>query len=107
MSRRIFAQENVCESLGDDALVLRDTCLVLIILRNAPIEVIRVTMCALPVAQSVTVITGQENAKNSSNDSKNTPHDLSYLEIIKFRINVRIALGRAYHGTLCNWKYPI
>ena len=58
----------------------RDTCLVLIILRNAPIDVIRVTMCALPVQQSVTVITGQENVRNSSNDSKNTPHDRSYLK---------------------------
>lgn len=95
---------------GDDELVSRITCLVLIILRNAPIDVMRVTMCALPVAQSVTVITGQENVRNSSKDSKNTPHDLSYLKGIKFRINVRIApssVGRAYHGTLCNWKYPI
>jgi hypothetical protein len=44
--------------------------LVLIILRKAPIEVRRVTICALPVHESVTVITGQEKAKNSSNDEK-------------------------------------
>lgn len=45
------------------------THLVLIILRKAPTEVIRVTICALPVLVSVTVITGHENARNCSKDS--------------------------------------
>lgn len=53
--------------------------LVLIILRNAPIVFILVTMCAFPVIQSVTVITGHENVRNVSNDSKNAPQDRSYL----------------------------
>jgi hypothetical protein len=44
--------------------------LVFIILINAPIEFSRVTICALPVHASVTVITGQENARKASNDSK-------------------------------------
>lgn len=42
--------------------------LVFIILINAPMEFKRVTICALPDHASVTVITGQEKAKNSSND---------------------------------------
>ena len=54
--------------------------LVLIILRKAPIDVIRVTMCALPVQQSVTVMTGHENVRNSSKDSKNTPQERSNLD---------------------------
>jgi len=40
----------------------------LIILIKAPMEFKRVTMCALPENASVTVITGQEKTKNSSND---------------------------------------
>lgn len=44
--------------------------LVFIILRNAPTELRRVTIWALPVYASVTVITGQENARKASNDSK-------------------------------------
>ena len=47
-----------------------DIYLVFIILINAPIELRRVTICALPVHASVTVITGQENARKASNDSK-------------------------------------
>lgn len=53
--------------------------LVLIILRKAPMEVIRVTMCALPVWASVTVITGQENATKSSKELNRCPHERSYL----------------------------
>ena len=41
---------------------------VLIILMKAPMEVSRVTMCARPVQESVTVMTGQENARNSSKE---------------------------------------
>jgi len=44
--------------------------LVFIILRKAPMEFSRVTMCARPVHASVTMMTGQENARNSSKDWK-------------------------------------
>lgn len=60
--------------------------LVLIIFKNAPIEFNRVTMCALPVYASVTVITGHEKAKNSSNEVKRCPHVLSNLVHHKFGI---------------------
>ena len=53
--------------------------LVLIIFKKAPMELRRVTIWALPVRESVTVMTGQENARNSSNVSNKCPHDLSYL----------------------------
>ena len=36
-------------------------------------------MCARPVQESVTVIVGHEKVRNSSNDSKRTPHERSYL----------------------------
>src|ERR1700722_12280910 len=55
------------------------TWLVLIILRKAPMEVILVTIWALPVHASVTVITGQENSKKSSKEAKKCPHERSYL----------------------------
>lgn len=55
------------------------THLVFIIFKNAPTELRRVTICALPVVASVTVITGQENARNASNDSKRCPQERSYL----------------------------
>ena len=58
---------------------MRSTHLVLSILRNAPTVDKRTTMCARPVQVSVTVIVGHEKVRNSSNDSKNTPHDLSNL----------------------------
>lgn len=66
----------------------KDICAyrVLTSLIKAPIELNRVTICALPVHESVTVITGHENAKNSSNDAKRWPQDLSYLlSIIRIR----------------------
>ena len=44
---------------------------VLIILRKAAMEVMRVTMCARPVRISVMMTTGQEKARNCSNVSKN------------------------------------
>ena len=53
--------------------------LVFIILRKAPMEFNRVTMCSRPVHASVTMMTGQENARNSSKDWKWCPHDCSYL----------------------------
>jgi len=53
--------------------------LVLIIFRNAVIEVNRVTIWALPVELSVTVIAGQEKERNWSKDSNRCPQDLSYL----------------------------
>ena len=62
---------------------MHDTCLVLIILRNAPIEVILVTICALPVHESVTVMTGQEKARKSPNDAKRWPHERSYLGTVR------------------------
>lgn len=45
-------------------------------------DVILVTMWALPVQQSVTVMTGHENVRKASKDSKNTPQDRSYLQAI-------------------------
>ena len=53
--------------------------LVLIIFRKAPIEDIRVTMCARPVRASVIVMTGQEKDKKSSNVLNRCPHVRSYL----------------------------
>ena len=67
--------------------------------------VMRVTICALPVQQSVTVMTGQENVRNSSNDSKKTPHDRSYLSFkVTFSLVEHKADRIAYQGILCNWK---
>jgi hypothetical protein len=54
---------------------------VLIILRKAPIEVRRVTMCARPVHTSVQVMQGQENARKSSKVENRWPHERSYLNI--------------------------
>jgi hypothetical protein len=62
------------------------TDLVLIILRNAPMEVRRVTMCALPVTVSVTMTTGHEKARNSSNDWNRCPHERSYLRYLSSAI---------------------
>ena len=59
--------------------IVMDKYLVFIILRNAPTELRRVKIWALPVPASVTVITGQENTRKASNDSKRWPQDLSYL----------------------------
>ena len=53
--------------------------LVLIIRRKAPIEFNQVMICALPVQESVTVITGHENARKSSKDAKRWPQDRSHL----------------------------
>lgn len=55
------------------------THLVLIIFKNAPTEFRRVTICALPVVASVTVMTGHENARNASKVSNRWPQDRSYL----------------------------
>jgi len=55
------------------------TNLVFIILRNAPMEVSRVTMCGFPVHASVIVMTGHEKARNSSKDEKRGPQERSYL----------------------------
>jgi hypothetical protein len=57
----------------------RPADLVLIIFRNAPIEVRRVTICGLPVHESVTVMTGHENARKSSKDENRGPQERSYL----------------------------
>lgn len=51
----------------------------LIILRKAAMEDMRVTICARPVRASVTVIAGQEKARNCSNVSKKWPHVRSCL----------------------------
>jgi len=79
--------------------------LVLIIFRKALIEFNRVTIWALPVELSVTVIAGQEKERNWSNDSNRCPHDLSYL----FGQNERSRgfIGPTYQGMLYVWKYPI
>lgn len=63
--------------------VMASAHLVLIIFKNAPIEVKRVTICALPVCASVTVIVGHEKAKNSSKEVKRCPHVLSNLDTTK------------------------
>ena len=63
---------------GSSSLVF-NAYLVFIIFRKALIEFNRVTIWALPVELSVTVMTGQEKERNWSNDSNRCPHDLSYL----------------------------
>jgi hypothetical protein len=68
--------------------------LVLIILIKAPMEFRRVTIWALPVQASVTVMTGHEKAKNSSNDENRCPHDRSHLKIVKYD-NHTVKLGHA------------
>lgn len=80
MSRRIFAH---CGPVSAHSERRRrgSTRLVLIIFTNAPMDVMRVTMWALPVQASVTVMTGHENVRNSSNDSKKTPQVRSYLTV--------------------------
>lgn len=67
----------------------RATYLVFTIFKKALIELSRVTICARPVQLSVTVMTGQENTRNSSNEEKRWPH------------------VRSYHGTAWCWKNPI
>lgn len=67
----------------------RATYLVFTIFRKALIELSRVTICARPVQLSVTVMTGQENTRNSSNEEKRCPH------------------VRSCHGTAWCWKNPI
>ena len=66
-------------SVGAGPRFFCESHLVFIILMKLLIAVRRVTIWALPVHESVTVITGQENPRNSSKDSKKLPHDLSYL----------------------------
>ena len=54
----------------------------LIILRKAPMDLRRVTMCGRPVYASVTVTVGHENERNPSNDENDEnrwPQDRSYL----------------------------
>jgi hypothetical protein len=81
------------------------TCLVLIILRNAPIEVILVTICALPVHESVTVMTGQEKTRKSPNDAKRWPHERSYLATSTLRPDHRPTVsGDTNHGIPWCWK---
>ncbi len=63
----------------------RGAHLVLIIFKNALMEVKRVTICALPVCASVTVMVGHEKAKNSSKEVKRCPHVLSNLLRMRYR----------------------
>jgi hypothetical protein len=75
----VHVRSGISKSVDSATRVAGRGYLVLIILRNAPMDVILVTMWALPVQQSVTVMTGHENVRNASKDSKNTPQDRSYL----------------------------
>jgi hypothetical protein len=57
------------------------THLVLIIFKKAPMEFRRVTIWALPVQASVTMMTGHENVRKASKDENKWPHDRSHLTI--------------------------
>ena len=76
----------------------KEKYLVFIILRKAPMELSRVTMCARPVHASVTMMTGQENARNSSKDWKWCPHNRSYLPFPCNHVEKRERWG-TYQGT--------
>ena len=63
-------------------------------------------MCARPVQASVTVIVGHENVRNSSKDSKSTPHERSYLSNrSQYELLLFVSFDLCtYHGMLCSWK---
>jgi hypothetical protein len=82
----------------------RRSHLVLTILIKLFMAVRRVTIWALPVHESVTVITGQENPRNSSKDSKKWPHDLSYLVNGCQSQPEYSPFIWAHHGMLYTWK---
>lgn len=65
-------------------------------------------MCARPVQASVTVMAGHEKVRNSSKDSKNTPHERSYLSVILSNRCLGQRLRWSTHQTmLCSWKWPM